>query len=1358
MNVMHRVTTALIVVPVLCVALVAQTPATPSTSSARLLPAPAVPGTLVPSSTGQVMVRGPDGSLIPLPMSGAANAVVGGQAQDPQQALPPSQKLQRLPQLVFDRRPSSILAAWAAKEPEPIALPPELVGLPPGVPGGPALPPPAAVPAAGNPGAPPGASPPTTTPAGAVQTDPAVEVVDDFEFEVDMLSGVQRLLPNVALPPAGVDATRPAAAPTPGAAVPGAVPGQAANPAAVLIAKRAEYDAKVLARDLEMLRRDVVLGRWANVGAFLATMPEGERTKAYEILLRKIVEPPPQQQQNPQIPQQVKERQQFAFEDLLGVAAIAPNGVTIEQVPLLRPIVQLALGEGRVLDPLLALLRTEAAKEKPALSRRRIAQLLSALGHDKHLEEFLPTADQAIADDDREALNLIARWCLSRYAEHQRPDDLKQAFLVTLAALKDGKIEDRDKSEALLRAVELARKIEAGGGLPWLIDSFTTRPERGMEILATIGTQTAKGMETHGRDPEFRLRGLQLQKLAVEELLRVAPERAEEWRPTLAMLARHWMNEAAYSYTNSTADSLGPVMQRDVYGNWFWSGSGRQQNQFVQPLDPDQLLLAQPDGVWVEMLDPALKPRFSMLLAQLFLKVHEEAQAFPHLEALAKSHPESAKTLCDEFLRVWIRNHDPNSERNRSDRYMFMYGYDQRQSGIPLTRSKQDRNLAELAEWVEKLRALPIDGLDETLLLEAFTKSHSVAEVYRLDAIQRVFGDLAKLKPRTLAGMLQTMRGNLVSVWRRPDVQERNKTNRKQKDIEREVLAGYQTAGAVVADALSRHDNHWALLTAQAALAHDENNFRQEVAKSSEFSSRRIQALAALEAAAARYVETIGDGDPKEESTEAFDFWLYASLGACDIAAISQSTIAVENQPARIRAMVERMPEEVRKRHFDRIANQLFTRLSAVNPAVKFRYLKGGFEVIGDNERAREAAKVFDYYKDLITEVRLEATVDGGTVVGTKEPFGVRLDIRHTREIERESGGFGKYLQNQNNAAFSFNYGRPTENYREKFQEAATEALQEHFEVVSVTFNSDKASSKATAEYGWRVTPYAYVLLKARGPQVDRIPQLRLDLDFLDTSGYVVLPVSSPVVAIDASREPTAVPAAADVEITQILDERKAKEGKLGLEIKAVANGLLPRLEQLLDLAPKHFDVEKITDQGLSVSRFTDDQDGVVAERSWVVTMTAKKDLEELPATFEFAAPKVDGARTIHQRYADADLVSVGREISLLERYGERATPTSVYLFAGLILALCVGLGFMSTRRRDPTQVVSGWKLPEQLTPFTVLGLLREIEASRRLPDARLDELRQAIRSVERQFFAESSDVSDVDLRRVAEEWLKATA
>ena len=93
---------------------------------------------------------------------------------------------------------------------------------------------------------------------------------------------------------------------------------------------------------------------------------------------------------------------------------------------------------------------------------------------------------------------------------------------------------------------------------------------------------------------------------------------------------------------------------------------------------------------------------------------------------------------------------------------------------------------------------------------------------------------------------------------------------------------------------------------------------------------------------------------------------------------------------------------------------------------MKYRYLENGFAIVGDHPRAHEARKVFDYYKDLVTEIQLVTKIDGNDVVGHSAPFGLFVNLRHTKDIERESGGFGRYLQNQNSGTmFTYNYGRP---------------------------------------------------------------------------------------------------------------------------------------------------------------------------------------------------------------------------------------------------------------------------------------------------------------------------------------------
>jgi hypothetical protein len=174
---------------------------------------------------------------------------------------------------------------------------------------------------------------------------------------------------------------------------------------------------------------------------------------------------------------------------------------------------------------------------------------------------------------------------------------------------------------------------------------------------------------------------------------------------------------------------------------------------------------------------------------------------------------------------------------------MFMFGFERKAESIPLTRSKQERNLRELADWVRKLHALPISPVDEKLLAQAFTTSHSTAEVYRLEAIDSVFGSTHDLKPETLAELVQQMRTNLAGVWRQPDVQEQNKTRRRERDIRAEVLRGYEVARGVIDRGLKEHPDDWSLVLARASVMHDENDYRQEIDPNLEFTKHRAAAF-----------------------------------------------------------------------------------------------------------------------------------------------------------------------------------------------------------------------------------------------------------------------------------------------------------------------------------------------------------------------------------------------------------------------------------------------------------------------------------------------------------------------------------
>jgi hypothetical protein len=1184
---------------------------------------------------------------------------------------------------------------------------------------------------------------------------------------------------------------------------------------ATKIAPPSDPKEAALAKELAEFQRLVAVGDWVKVRTYLASLPDEEAIAGYRQMLQSLQRPPsglPAQSDGSQnemlqmmirnmpAQQQYAERHAFTIDDLLGLAAaapakpnpkhfparaalvgpglvtaLAPKGFVDKQhLPGFAPILREVAAGGALPEVIVARLKIEAAKPfgQEVFTKRQAAKLLTLAGYAAHTEDFLPSFEQAQKTKDLEALNLLSRHFMAiMSAPDKRAGNLERAWYAVQAVLAfpDGSAEE--KREALVRAVELAPRITEKLGQAWLAESFTKRPDRGMEILATVGTLVSQGLPTRPFQTDDRLNALKLMKTAVEALLKAAPDRAKAWQPTLTLLAAVWLKEAEFSRQHDTTSGAGPHLRQDMYGNIYYmnnDGSTYSRNMYnpnmPRPVLIGDVLRARPGTAWVAAVDASFRPKLADTLARLHLKVQEEDKAFPLIEELAVAQPEEAKQLVREFLQVWTKNHDPNANRNQYRYSWFFYGFENRAESIPLTRSKQERNLTELAGWVTRIKKLPgrAGELDDEQVVHAFTACHSSAEVYKTEAIEKVFGPIGSLKPRTLAGMAQQMRQNLAGLWRLPSEQEKNKTKRKKKDIQAEVLRGYEVARQTIEDGLKKFPNHWALLAAKASVIHDEINYRQELQKSSNFSAKRGECFTLYQKAAGEYAKAAKAMPEDERTNTVYEQWFYASLGAVDLGGITEEKQPAPKEPAKIRAALQALPGELMQKHMDRFANELFTRMSGAKPHVKFNYLKAGFQIVGDNPRAIEAKKVFDYYKDLVREIKLVARVDGTSVVGHSQPFGVFVNIEHTRDIERESGGFGRYLQNQNSSGYySYNYGRPTADYRERFETAAREALKEQFEVLSVTFQDEKVHSRALPEYGWRFTPYAYLLLKPRGPQVDAIPPVRLDLDFLDTSGYVVMPVESPKVMIDCRAEKPEPRPLEKLTVTQTLDERQADKGVLILEIKAVGVGLVPDLPELCPVNPDGFDVAKTEEQGLAVKKFEEDADknAIVSERTWTVTLRGQSGQSQLPKAFRFPSVKVPAKEVIYQRYDDADLAAVGQDVSLERVYGSKSQAWLWLLAGGLIIggllaALLIVL-LLRTGRKAPT----GIELPANLNAFTTLELLQRWRDDDRLTTDQRAAIGRDIEAIERHYFAaDLSDEPAPDLRAIALRWANVAA
>ena len=159
-----------------------------------------------------------------------------------------------------------------------------------------------------------------------------------------------------------------------------------------------------------------------------------------------------------------------------------------------------------------------------------------------------------------------------------------------------------------------------------------------------------------------------------------------------------------------------------------------------------------------------------------------------------------------------------------------------------------------------------------------------------------------------------------------------------------------------------------------------------------------------------------------------------------------------------------------------------------------------------------------------------------------------------------------------------------------------------------------------------------------------------------------------------------------------------------------------------------------------------------------MVYLQAKEGLKEHPKEFQFGSSLIADATMEHQRYVDADLASVEAAISLEQQYGEPVAMWKWYTGGAVALAIGLVLVYVLLLSKPQEQVVARrFLVPEDVTPFTVIGLLKDIESNNGLNQDRSKELAGTINRLEQYYFYDR-DGDEPDLHNIASDWAsKAT-
>jgi hypothetical protein len=1120
----------------------------------------------------------------------------------------------------------------------------------------------------------------------------------------------------------------------------------------------------------ERFRRLANAGSWEELGKHIKSLPfDGSVEKAYRHLITSLLRLPitqsttPPPISTPPIPSGSKVPirptnkprpmlTQEDFVEILKLAPAEPNEADVVSLGnLLRGVGQPNLT--RLAEELEAGIGLFGGKQ-PA-GRKCAAQLLRPLATKSQARialSFVPDSDEDWALDMRADL-LHKQW-----SSEPSPPNLSAAWRANeklIATIED----DAKRLDGIKRGFTLVAKLPKTKADDWMSEQFREGGS-GLKLIQLVQADVHRNLRsTNYNGRSENLRSL---KQIIDALLDESSSNLAKWKLPLTIAAEAWLVEAENTakYYRATVTRSNMTVYNPVYEQQ--RIMAQQSSSRYKPITPALVIEHAPGADWLAALPESRRTRVMAALAETLLKNRKIVEALDEIERLAKLDPISAKRIANILLGGWAQSRNPNGGAKPRMPTVGMSVYiPPRPSGTPLTRAKQKRNLRELGQILERLAKLPIGPPESRTIVAAFEGAHSFAEVYKLDDIRQVFGEPEKMPTESLATLVNSMRQRLATSWRAPQIQQQADTKRGEPQIKVEVLAGYDTLLSLLDDGLKAKPDVWQLKLQQAAANFDLAEYQYgNKAELELYVKHREAAFEGFSEAAALYtLQTSVTAD--KPSALVFQLWFNANLGASDLSYVTRQQIPEIGNLQKIRDAILVMPDS--EGHLKAFGESVANTSRRLTPELKPRYLRASLAVLEDHPAGEPARELVQHYDDLLDEVKLVAHIDGSDEIGHTKPFGLFIGLRHTSDIEREAGGFARYLVGGSSTGTPYFYPRyPGQRQapRDDLEEHLGDKLGENFEVQSITFHDTKTQSRTIGQPDWRETPLAYVLLKAKDASVDRIPELQMDLDFYDSLGPVLLPVTTATQIVDARQESAPARPVAELELTQTLDARLDGENReLTLELHATGKGLIPPLEKLVALDIPDFKIAKTDDQGLSIARVESGASSVnaVSERTWQLTLKPADDAGEL-LTFKFPEPTDLVAKTAYKQYSDADLVEVDSELALAGLV-LNPTPTWPWFAGSAAVLLLIGIGAWRLTRRDDSQAAAPvYRVPDVCTPFAVIDLLQRIDAAppNSLGAVRRDQLRGTIRELEQIHFAPDATQTNGhgDLQAVARDWV----
>ncbi|MBI1190375.1 MAG: hypothetical protein GC200_06815 [Tepidisphaera sp.] len=1011
-----------------------------------------------------------------------------------------------------------------------------------------------------------------------------------------------------------------------------------------------------------------------------------------------------------------------------------------------------------------------------AEKRRRTVELLTGAGLMQEAYDYLPPLDEARAAGDGELLlahgqyqaDLADRAGDDPAAEGERA----RAWDLYTEVSQMGRASTDSRREAVRLALGMMGRMPRSKVDPWLNVVFAddTLAPAALEGIATSAAAISEG---NGVAEDDRAQAIVTLKQAVDILLDHQEINRSVLQVPLRMLTTALVTQMETSVTQK----------------------GRQR---TVSKDLQLLLRAIPGGKWMDALEPSLAARAEKACIQLATTCDETDMALQLVASAVKRTPEEARELANAFLTTWQQRLSPGNDYD--DDSMMYYWWRDYVAQAPLTRGRQRRNLDRLSQLMQTMRDAGLEPRTLPAIAPVFKACHGVTEVYERGEIEHVFGPIDKIPATTCMALASTMAGSLNGDWRNRAVQVENGVKRTDAEIATLVDRGYELAIDLSRSALTQQPDSWRCAVLQAALTYDRLQFRalqkKKTGDTTKDAEVKLAAFAAFKDAAQRYVKAVSAGEEREDPT-IFLRWFGAAMGTSQLNFIASDEMPVEgskesDQVDAIRDEIDALPAESRSRHIGEFARAIGLAVSRSDPEVKPKLVKQALRIVRDDPAGASLRSLDELYRDLVKdEIKLRLSIDGPDDVGAARPFCVLLSLRYTNSVDRETGGFSKYLQTN---AFT-RVGRQYQeiNYREKLEKNIRESLSKGFSVESIGFFEPYMPARGVSEggqEGWLEKPLAYLVLTRKDPAADRLPQISMDMQFEDSTGPVtlVLPSNSPGLAVGPAS--AALRPCPDLKITQVVDPRDARDQQkaktVTLEVVARGKGAIPELNDLLagvDDALPGYTIDH--DKGIEVRPISVVQEGTSSnsryfwggppkapdggypeaddhgiyrlpiERSWLVTYTPGEG--SLAGAFTLPTLKSGLKAELDSKYySDLDIVPVkGASVPV-----ERRTWTMPLVVTGALLALVAGAMLWWRRRASrPSEARDELALPARVTPLsTVMALRRlQVEHGPSLDETRRGALAQDIALIEMKYFGPQNGTTnaDADLSETLRRWAR---